>query len=82
MNVFITANVLSLHSESTKPIKVWVLTKNKAKAEMELGIGSAISTVSFLQFRCLFPRHKMFPADIPLRTATSRIFRPEDRARN
>lgn len=40
MNCLETENILSIHSDSTKPIKVVVLIENKAKAEMELDTGS------------------------------------------
>ena len=63
--------------KSTKPIKFWVLIENEEKAEMELDFGSAVSTALILHFRCLFPRYKMFPADVQLRAATCKIFRPK-----
>ena len=63
--------------KSKKPIKFWVLIENEAKAEMELDFGSAVSTALILHFRCLFPRYKMFPADVQLRSATKEVFRPD-----
>ena len=70
-----TANIFSVHSKNTTPVKVWVLIENKAKAEMELD--TVVSSVPVIWFRNLLPRHKMFPAVVQLKIATGEIFRPE-----
>ena len=47
------------------------------KTGMKLNTGSSVLVISISRLMRLFPRHKMFSADVQLRTATGEIFRHE-----
>lgn len=52
------------------------LIENKARADIELDIGSEISAIPLKTFRRILPIYKIFPSDVQLKTAIGEIFKP------